>query len=223
MLVLAPGTLTQVDQAWTEPVLAALIVWWAVLVRRDRAWWAVVPLALACASKQHLALLLPVLLRVAAVRGWRDRSRPVRWPALLMLPWFLADARGLRPRHGHPAASPSTRSSSPTRWYLLALNELGVTLPFWVTGLAVLGVVARRVVAVWRRQPGPRRAAALAGPGAARRQPGQQAGVLQPVLAGGCPRGRSLALPQGEPAPGSEPARGPDPAAATEPKAGSST
>jgi hypothetical protein len=62
LLVVAPGTLTQIDQAWTEPLLAAGLVWWAVLVRRGHAWWAVVPLALVCASKQHLALLLPLLL-----------------------------------------------------------------------------------------------------------------------------------------------------------------
>ena len=36
----------------------------------DTAWWAVVPLALACASKQHLALLLPVLLLWRPF-GWR--------------------------------------------------------------------------------------------------------------------------------------------------------
>ena len=57
-----PGTLTQVDQAWTEPLLLAGLVLWLVLVDRDHAWWAVLPLALACASKQHLALMLPVLL-----------------------------------------------------------------------------------------------------------------------------------------------------------------
>ena len=31
VLVLAPGTLTQVDQAWTEPVLAAAIVWLSLI------------------------------------------------------------------------------------------------------------------------------------------------------------------------------------------------
>src|SRR4051794_7799606 len=91
VLVLAPGTLTQVDQAWTEPVLAALIVWWAVLVRRGNAWWAVLPLALACASKQHLALLAPVLLVWRPFGAWRTLATGAL-AGLLMLPWVLADA-----------------------------------------------------------------------------------------------------------------------------------
>ena len=74
LILFAPGTLTQVDQAWTEPLLLAGVVWWAVLVDRGRAWWAVVPLALACASKQHLALLLPVLLVWRPFGVWRT------WP-----------------------------------------------------------------------------------------------------------------------------------------------
>ena len=41
LILFAPGTLTQVDQSWTEPLLLAGVVWWAVLVDRGRAWWAV--------------------------------------------------------------------------------------------------------------------------------------------------------------------------------------
>ena len=113
VLVLAPGTLTQVDQAWTEPVLAALIVWWAVLVRRGHAWWAVLPLALACASKQHLALLAPVLLVWRPFGAWRTLATGGLAGA--------ADAAvgGRRRRVPSSATrsrpcSPSTRSSSPT-------------------------------------------------------------------------------------------------------------
>ncbi len=151
VLVLAPGTLTQIDQAWTEPVLAALLVWWAVLVRRGHAWWAVVPLALACASKQHLALLAPVLL------AWRPfgvaRTLVTGGAtALLVLPWVLADAGAFfgdtvtTLLQFHPIRFANT-------WYLYFLNEWGVTLPFAVTGAAMVGVVAAAVYAVWRRQP----------------------------------------------------------------------
>ena len=151
VLVLAPGALTQVDQAWTEPVLAAAIVWWAVLVRRGHAWWAVVPLALACASKQHLALLAPVLL------VWRpfgvSRTLATGGVAgLLMLPWVAADAGAFVEDTVttlltfHPIRFANT-------WYLFALNELGVTLPFAVTGAAMLAVVGLATYAVWRRQP----------------------------------------------------------------------
>ena len=151
VLVLAPGTLTQVDQAWTEPVLAAAIVWWAVLVRRGHAWWAIVPLALACASKQHLALLAPVLL------VWRPFgvSRTLATgglAGLLMAPWVIADADAfvndtvVTLLNFHPIRFANT-------WYLYALNEHGVTLPFAVTGAAMVGIVAVAAYAVWRRRP----------------------------------------------------------------------
>ena len=102
LILFAPGTLTQVDQSWTEPLLLAGVVWWAVLVDRDRAWWAVVPLALACASKQHLALLLPVLL-VWRPFGVRRTLATGALTGLLIAPWFLAGPPGLPARHRHPA------------------------------------------------------------------------------------------------------------------------
>ncbi|HYN67598.1 MAG TPA: hypothetical protein VES93_11975 [Ornithinibacter sp.] len=152
VLVLAPGTLTQVDQAWTEPVLAALVVWWAVLVRRDRAWWAIVPLALACASKQHLALLAPVLLVWRPFGAWRTLATGALAGALI-LPWVVADAGAFigdtvtTLLTFHPIRFANT-------WYLYALNEHGVTLPFAVTGAAMVGVVAAAMYAVSRRRPG---------------------------------------------------------------------
>lgn len=151
-LVVAPGTLTQIDQAWTEPLLATGIIWWAVLVRRGHAWWAVVPLALACASKQHLALLLPLLLL------WRPfgPKRAVATGALtgvLIAPWFLASPADFI--HDtvtllvgfHPIRFANT-------WYLWFLNEHGITLPFWVTGVVVLGALGAAAWFIHRRQPG---------------------------------------------------------------------
>jgi hypothetical protein len=151
LLVVAPGTLTQIDQAWTEPLLAAGLVWWAVLVRRGHAWWAVVPLALVCASKQHLALLLPLLLL------WRPfgARRAVTTGALtgvLIVPWFLASPSDFV--HDtitllvgfHPIRFANT-------WYLYVLNEHDVTLPFWVTGLVVLAALGAAARLIHRRQP----------------------------------------------------------------------
>lgn len=151
LLVFAPGTLTQLDQSWTEPLLLAGILWWAVLVQRDRAWWAVIPLALACASKQHLALLLPVLLLWRPF-GWRRSIATGALTGVLIAPWFLASP----PDFVHDTISLLV-GFHPIKFantlYLLALNTFGVTLPFAVTGVAVLGTLAAVCWTVWRRQP----------------------------------------------------------------------
>jgi hypothetical protein len=152
LLLLAPGTPTQVEQAWTEPLLFAGLVWWAVLVRRGHPWWAVVPLALACASKQHLALLLPILL-VWRPFGWRPAIATGALTGVLIAPWLLAgpsdfvhDTISLLVTF-HPIRFANTL-------YLLAFNKFGVELPFAITGLVVLGTLAAVVVVVRRRQPG---------------------------------------------------------------------
>jgi hypothetical protein len=151
VLVAAPGTVTQVDQAWTEPLLAAGLVWWAVLVRRGHAWWAVLPLALACASKQHLALLLPVLAAWPAF-GLRRTATAAGLAGALCLPWFLASPADFVSDTVtllvgfHPIRFANT-------WYLFLLNEHGAEPPFWLTGLVVVGTVAVVGVTVRRRRP----------------------------------------------------------------------
>jgi hypothetical protein len=153
LLLFAPGTLTQVDQAWTEPLLLAGLVWWAVLVDRGgrAAWWAVLPLALACASKQHLAVLLPVLL-VWRPFGVRRTLATGALTGLFIAPWFLAG-----PSHFLHDTVTLLVSFPPLKFantlYLLALNTFGVTLPFWVTGLVVLGTLGGVIAVVRRRQP----------------------------------------------------------------------
>jgi hypothetical protein len=151
LILFAPGTLTQVDQAWTEPLLLAGVVWWAVLVDRGRAWWAVIPLALACASKQHLALLLPVLLVWRPFGVWRTLATGALTGALIA-PWFLAGPQDFL--HDTVTLLVSFHAILfANTLYLLALNVFGVTLPFWLTGLVVVAVLAAVVVVVHRRQP----------------------------------------------------------------------
>lgn len=151
LILFAPGTLTQVDQSWTEPLLLAGVVWWAVLVDRDRAWWAVVPLALACASKQHLALLLPVLLVWRPFGVWRTLATGAL-TGLLIAPWFLAGPQDFL--HDTVTLLVSFHAILfANTLYLLALNVFGVTLPFWITGLVVLGTLAAVIMVVHRRQP----------------------------------------------------------------------
>jgi hypothetical protein len=152
-LATAPGTLTQVDQSWTEPLLLAGLAVWLLLVVRGHAWWAVLPLALACASKQHLALLLPILL-VWRPFGWRRTLATGALTGALIAPWFIAGPKDFLDDTVtllvgfHPIRFANT-------WYLYFLNEHGVALPFWVTGLVVLGALAAAVVLVARRQPPP--------------------------------------------------------------------
>ncbi|WP_426560848.1 glycosyltransferase 87 family protein [Angustibacter sp. McL0619] len=151
MLALAPGSVTQAEQAWTEPLLFALIAAWALLVHRGHAWWAVLPLALGCASKQHLVLLLPVL-ACWSLFGWRRSLATAAAAGGLVLPWFLASPQDFW--HDtvsllvsfHPIKFANT-------WFIAAQTELGRTPPFWLTGLVVLGVLALACVVVRRRQP----------------------------------------------------------------------
>jgi hypothetical protein len=111
----------------------------------------VIPLALACASKQHLALLLPILL-VWRPFGWRRTVATGALTGVLLLPWFLAGPSDFV----HDTISLLV-SFHPIRFantlYLLALNTYGVTLPFWLTGLVVLASLVAIVAVVRRRQP----------------------------------------------------------------------
>ncbi|MFV0463224.1 MAG: hypothetical protein ACK5MP_08535 [Nostocoides sp.] len=151
-LAVAPGTLTQVDQAWTEPLLFAGLVWWAVLVAEGRAWWAIVPLSLVCASKQHLALVA-LLLMCWRPFGWRRTLIAGGLTAGLIAPWVIAsptdfvhDTVGLLVDF-HPIRFANT-------WYLLAVNTLGVTPPFWASGAIVLVCLSLLGLLAWRRRPG---------------------------------------------------------------------
>ena len=151
LLALAPGTLTQAEQAWTEPLLFALLAGWALLVARNRPWWAVIPLALACASKQHIALLLPILACWPPF-GLKRTVATGGLTGLLIAPWFLASPSDFV--HDtitlligfHPIRFANTL-------FIAAQTELGWTPPFWLTGLVVLATLAMACIMVWRRQP----------------------------------------------------------------------
>jgi hypothetical protein len=151
LLALAPGAVTQAEQAWTEPLLFACLAGWAVLVQQRRAWWAVLPLALGCASKQHLAVLLPVLACWPAF-GWRRAVTTGGLAGVLVLPWFVASPADF----WHDTVSLLV-SFHPIRfantWFIAARTELGWTPPFWLTGLVVLSVLVGACVAVGRRRP----------------------------------------------------------------------
>lgn len=151
LLALAPGSLTQAEQAWTEPLLFACLAGWALLVHRGHAWWAVLPLALGLASKQHLALLLVVLACWPAF-GVRRALAAGALAGAAVAPWFLAspadfwnDTVALLVAF-HPIRFANT-------WFIAARTELGWTPPFWLAGMVVLGTLTAACVMVHRRRP----------------------------------------------------------------------
>ncbi len=88
LVALTPGSLLVVQQAWNEPVLLVGLVATAVLMERGRWNWAMVPFGLALATKQHLVLLLPLLLFWPKF-GWRRVLGTVGVAAAVSLPWVI--------------------------------------------------------------------------------------------------------------------------------------
>ena len=90
LVALTPGSLLVAQQAWNEPILLLGIVASAVLMERGRWNWAMLPFGLALATKQHLVLLLPLLLFWPKF-GWRRVLGTVGVAAAVSLPWLLAN------------------------------------------------------------------------------------------------------------------------------------
>ena len=153
LLLLLPGTATQVEQAWTEPLLLLCLAGATLAVIRGRLLAAVLLFGLGLACKQHLALLLPLLAAWPRFGPWRAAAS-AGVAGVLVLPWVVADP-GAFFRDTvtllvtfHPIKFADTL-------YLAALTELGWTPPFWLTGAIVLGTLAAVALAVRRRDPGP--------------------------------------------------------------------
>lgn len=152
LLLLLPGTATQVEQAWTEPLLLACLAGAVLALQRGRTVAAVVLLALGLASKQHLALLVPVLAAWPRL-GPRRTAAACGLAGLLILPWFLADPGAI----WHDTVSllvtfPPLRFADTL--YIAALNDLGWSPPFWLTGAVVVSTVVAVAWVVHRRNPG---------------------------------------------------------------------
>lgn len=153
LLVLLPGTATQVEQAWTEPLLLACLAGAALALTRGRTRVAIVLLALGIASKQHLALLLPLLAAWPRF-GVRRTAAVVGVAGLVVAPWLVADPRAmLDDTVGLLVRFPPLRFADSL--YIAAIETLGWTPPFWVTGAVVVAVIAVTGLAVHRRDPDP--------------------------------------------------------------------
>ncbi len=89
VVLVFPGSMYALQQSWTEPLLIACLAGMVWAVRAGRTGWAVAAFALALASKQHLALLLPVA-AVWPAFGPRRVLMAVAAAAALVAPWVLA-------------------------------------------------------------------------------------------------------------------------------------
>jgi hypothetical protein len=90
MTVSLPGTLRITQQAWNESVVLGCLLAAVALLLSDRAGLAVVPLALALATKQHVLLVLP-LWALWPRFGWRRAATAAALAAGICLPWLLAN------------------------------------------------------------------------------------------------------------------------------------
>src|SRR3954447_3397510 len=160
VLLLLPGTFTQIEQAWTEPLVLLLVAGALLAVDRGRLGITVALFALALASKQHIALLLP-LLAVWRPFGPRRTLAVAAGATLLVLPWAVRDL----PAMWHDTVTLLV-GFHPIRFadtlYLAAIHELGWTPPFWLAATLILAVIAFAVGLVGRFQPPPARFAAVA-------------------------------------------------------------
>ncbi|MGH3743743.1 MAG: hypothetical protein ACRDTP_02660 [Mycobacteriales bacterium] len=135
LLVTYPLFAFGLQQSWTEPLLVALLAGTVLAVQRDRTGLAVVLFALALATKQHTALLVPLALAWPGL-GPRRTVRAVLLGILLVLPWFAAGPADL----WHDAVTYQLH-------YPVLATELGIpalllrhgqTVGLWLAALAVL-------------------------------------------------------------------------------------
>ncbi|GAA3626029.1 hypothetical protein GCM10022223_49050 [Kineosporia mesophila] len=151
LLLVLPGTATQVEQAWTEPLLMACLAGWALAVRRRRMVLAMVFLALGLASKQHLAVLLPVL-AVWPVFGWRRAIGTAGLAGVFVAPWFIASPSDMI----HDTVTMLINFQPlvfANTVFIAAINEIDWTPPFYLTGAAVLITLGSAILRVHRQQP----------------------------------------------------------------------
>jgi hypothetical protein len=90
MVVCLPGTLRITQQAWNESVVLGCLLAAVALLLSGRPGLAVVPLALALATKQHVVLVLP-LWALWPRFGWRRAIASGALAAGICLPWLLAN------------------------------------------------------------------------------------------------------------------------------------
>lgn len=139
LIVVFPESMYALEQSWTEPLLVACLAGmvWAVAIRRPGL--AVVALALALASKQHVALLVPLVAVWPAV-GPRRALAACGLAVAVVLPWLVAAPRDLiddavRTNLGYEVLD---HALSIPGW----AHHFGITLSFAATALVLGGAYA---------------------------------------------------------------------------------
>lgn len=146
LLVAVHPKVTYADQqAWTEPLLVAALAGFVLAVTTGRGRLSVVCLAAAMASKQHIALLLPVAAMWPAF-GPRRTVQAAGLAALVTAPWVVAGPQDF----WHDAVV--TNLAYPALGHSLSLPGLAaryeVTFGFGLTALALSGAY----LLAWRRR-----------------------------------------------------------------------
>jgi hypothetical protein len=141
LVLTVPGTLLGLQMSWVEPLLLVFVV--LALLGRKRNMRTLVVLALAAAfvTKQHMLLLVPL---VILVFGWRKTALAGAVATVVALPWFLAS----------PVAF-----YDDTVKYFFALGPRGDALSLWAMAPTHLRpflpplLVVLTYAAVWRWLP----------------------------------------------------------------------
>jgi hypothetical protein len=144
LIALYPKVTYGYQLSWTEPLLIALLAGMVLAVERGRLTVAVVLLALALASKQHIVLLLP-LTALWPSFGWRRTVAAAGGALLLISPWIIAGPRDF----WHDAVSANTGLGYRADALCIATffhKAFGIDPGFALTGL---GLLAAYLVA-WR-------------------------------------------------------------------------
>jgi hypothetical protein len=144
LYAVTPGLIALVEQSWTEPLLLLWLVAALFCVDRGHLGWAVVFLAVACATKQHALLLLPVFAMWRPF-GLRRTAAAAAGAVVLCMPWLIADLSAF----WHDTVSYflhlPPRADAPTLF--TAAVEAGWTPPRVIVGIVVLGGIG---LAAWK-------------------------------------------------------------------------
>ena len=143
-LLPVPLGVVMVDRAWNEPLLFAGIALMVVAVERRWVVVAVVALAIALATKQHVLVLLPLAAWWPAF-GLRRTAGSVALASAITLPFLIADPSAFMTDTVEFFVRSTARQDSVSLHALLLAG--GIDLP---SGVAVVGVVVTLLLVGWR-------------------------------------------------------------------------